>query len=107
MTSRRPPKAPVPDPEDYPVLRDFLRGYLHEDFEEEYGSAVGALVAFVGDAGSEEAAMLRDDWARFSARVADLPFSRVRRILTDEFGTAYLPANPRELAAVFAPLTRR
>ena len=105
MTTRKSPKAPAVDPADFPALRDFVRGYLHQDFADEYGSAVGALVTFVGDAATDEAAALRADWERFRAATAELPFSRVRRLLADGFGSGYAPASADELAKVFAPLT--
>lgn len=104
MTSRRSPRVPLPSPADFPALHDFLRGYLHEDFEGEYGSAVGALVTFVGDAQTAEAAALRTDWERFRAATAALPFSKVRSLLAEEFGCGYSPASAAELEAVFAPL---
>jgi hypothetical protein len=42
------------DPGKFPALREFLPGYLHQDFGAEYGSAVEAVKGFLADAREEQ-----------------------------------------------------
>jgi hypothetical protein len=37
------------DPDDFPYLREFARGYLHQDLAQEYGSAEKAAATYLGD----------------------------------------------------------
>ena len=55
MSQKRPDHTP---PEissaDFPALRDFLRGYFHEDVVDEYGSAEAAARQFCEDADAQQ-----------------------------------------------------
>jgi acyl-CoA reductase-like NAD-dependent aldehyde dehydrogenase len=51
-------------PADFPVLRDFLRGYFHEDLVDEYGSAEAAARQFCEDADAEQRKAVAEEWAR-------------------------------------------
>src|ERR1700730_19378692 len=64
MTREKKEKAAGFSPSEFPVLKEFFSGYLHEDFNDEYGSAAGAGRAFRGDASPEELAQARQEWAK-------------------------------------------
>src|SRR5260370_42222054 len=55
---------------DFPALRAFFEGYLHQDFRDEYGSAVGAARAFWKDASDSELAAVRKEWRAGLARAS-------------------------------------
>ena len=38
----------------FPLLREFARGYLHQDVIPEYGNALGAAETYLADVGSKE-----------------------------------------------------
>ena len=50
---------------EFHALREFLRGYLHQDAAVEYGSARNAANAFLDDADAGQVDELRAEWARF------------------------------------------
>jgi CdiI immunity protein len=50
---------------EFPALRDFLRGYFHEDCLEEYGSLAGAARQFVEDADVEQREVVAREWRQF------------------------------------------
>lgn len=54
--------------QEYPHLRQFVRGYLHQDAALEYGSAAGAMRQFCTDADAGEQEQLRDELRRFAAQ---------------------------------------
>jgi hypothetical protein len=82
------------------ALREWLRGYLHEDYAAEYGGAAGAAVAFCRDASPAERRRLRADWHAFRALTEGWPVDDVAVILTTGLGGSWIPSSARELAAV-------
>jgi hypothetical protein len=44
------------------ALREFVRGYLNQDFKDEYGSAAGAATAFCEDANEAERVRVATEW---------------------------------------------
>ena len=100
----RRPRAPHLTPEEFPALLDFFRGYLHEDFPEEYGSPAAALQSFRVDADEDAVRELAAEWERFWKVAKALPFSRLRRLLADDLGSSWEPADAAELPALFARL---
>ncbi len=101
-TRRRQP--PALTRQALPALASFLRGYLHQDYAEEHGSAEAAARAFREAASAEELEALEADLEAFARAVADLPFARVRRLLADELGSAWEPASRKELDGLSAAL---
>jgi CdiI immunity protein len=93
------------EPENFLALQDFLGGYLHEDFAEEYGSAPEALQAFLSDASGDEIQNVKEEWQRFRAALKDRPFAESLAALR-RLGAAWQPANPAELAALDEILSR-
>jgi len=74
---------------DFPALRSFLRGYLHQDMKDEYGSPEEAAREFCSDASGEERAAVAAEWSRFLARTKDQPLDAINRILTGPLGSSY------------------
>jgi hypothetical protein len=89
--------------EHYPQLRAFLRGYLHEDFPFEHGSALDARAAYLADASFEERHEFADDCRRFLRAIDGLPVTTVRQVLRRTFRSAWAPRTLVEAAAVLAP----
>jgi|HubBroStandDraft_5_1064220.scaffolds.fasta_scaffold678272_1 hypothetical protein len=52
-------------PTEFPALKDFFRGYFHEDCMEEYGSLEKAARQFVKDADREQRKLVAHEWAEF------------------------------------------
>jgi hypothetical protein len=93
------------DPDNFSALQDFLGGYLHEDFAEEYGSAEEALRTFLSDASGDEIQNVKEEWQRFRELLKDLPFVESQSALY-RLGAAWQPANAAELAAMDEILSR-
>jgi hypothetical protein len=74
----------------FPALRAFLRGYLHQDFEEVHGSLRAAADAFRADASPEERARLAQELVSVEALVADLP-TRLLRQFIEDLGSGWMP----------------
>ena len=53
---------------EYPSITAFVRGYLHQDAREEYGSPRSAAQQFCKDADRTQVEELRREWQRFRAR---------------------------------------
>jgi hypothetical protein len=50
---------------EFAALREFVRGYLNQDFEDEYGSAAEAAKAYCEDASEEERTRTAKEWKAF------------------------------------------
>jgi hypothetical protein len=86
---------------DFPALRQFFEGYLHEDFMQEYGSPVAALRAFIGDANGTERRRLAADAKRLLVTVEAESLADMRARLTS-LGARW---SPRSRASVITLLT--
>ena len=87
------------DPDNFSALQDFLGGYLHEDFAEEYASSAEALRSFLSDASGDEIQNVKEEWERFRALLKNRPFAESQAAL-HRLGAAWQPANPAELATL-------
>ena len=87
------------DPDNFSALQDFLGGYLHEDFVEEYGSAKEALETFLSDASGDEIQNVKEEWERFRTLLKDLPFAETQAAL-HRLGAAWQPESPSEISAL-------
>jgi hypothetical protein len=86
---------------DFPELRRFFEGYMHEDFVHEYGTPEGALRAYEADAKEPERRRLRSDATRMLAAVEAGTLSDARTLLS-QLGARW---SPRSLAALKKWLT--
>jgi len=87
------------DPADYPTLRDYLPGYLHQDFGAEYGTAAAAVKAFVDDASGDEIVQVREEWRAWRAHFAGRPIEETQAAL-NALGCAWRPLSEEELKSV-------
>ena len=84
---------------NYPGLREFFSGYLHEDFIDEYGSAAGAARAFCGDASGEEATQAGAEWTKLRSVLKGKPISEVQQAL-QKLGGSWKPEEAEELSGL-------
>jgi len=80
----------------YPALKAFARGYLHEDYLQEHGSAKAAALAFCADASLEERRQVKRELLAVSGE-AQLPYHDAVKFFTHELKSAWQPASPAEL----------
>jgi hypothetical protein len=88
---------------DFPALREFLRGYLHQDMREEYASVASAVKHFWMDADAQQREFVREEWDRLTSQFKDRPLAELNRALTRELGSAQLlePADVKAISAAF------
>jgi hypothetical protein len=104
MTREKKEKAVGFDANEFPVLKEFFSGYLHEDFIDEYGSAAGAARAFRGDASPEELAQACQEWAKLRKVLNGRSIPEIQTSLL-KLGSAWRPHDLDEfhsLDTVFA-----
>ena len=89
--------ANLPRSDDFPLLASFFRGYLHQDFAEEYETAAAALDAFRKDVGAARARALEAESRRLATLVADVPLAAIRELLRREFGSGWYPRSKGEV----------
>jgi len=80
----------------YPALREFFSGYLHEDFRDEYGSAVGAAEAYREDAPADDLAALGKEWKAWRAALGDASPAAWARAIR-QLGGAWSPQSASEV----------
>ena len=86
---------------DYPHLRQFFEGYLHEDFVQEHRSPQGALRAFEADASAAERRRFRAEAKRLLARVESEELDGIRELLA-RLGSRWAPRSRAEVAKFLA-----
>jgi len=84
------------DPADYPALREFFPGYLHEDFAEEYGSAREALEGFLADASGDEILQAKEEWRNFREAFRERSLPEMQAAI-GKLGSAWRPEKEEEL----------
>jgi hypothetical protein len=90
--------------EDFPHLRDFLRGYFHEDWNDDYGTAREAVEQFCREAGKVNAAKLAEEWERLKGISGENLETTVE--LLGRLGGAWNPTHQDELEEISATLAR-
>jgi hypothetical protein len=70
MTAKNRNKPAANSVSEFPALREFFSGYLHQDFCDEYGSAAGAATAFRKDASDAEIKAVRKEWEQWRTALA-------------------------------------
>ena len=83
---------------EFPALRDFLRGYFHEDLLDEYGSAEAAVRQFCKDADAAQRKAVSEEWARLMDRV---PYPAMNAAIR-KLGSSYEFASNDEIKKVAA-----
>jgi hypothetical protein len=99
------PKAPeVPvAPEDFPTLSEFFSSYLHQDFRNEYGSAIKAAKHYVSDAAPDQIQALRAEWHRFREKLTGQSLVTIQSAVR-KLGAAWLPDSDAAFIALDAAL---
>jgi hypothetical protein len=90
MTRQKKETAVRFDASEFPVLKEFFSGYLHEDFSDEYGSAASAARAFRGDASPDESAQAQLEWVKLRKTLTGRPITEIQTSL-QKLGGAWLP----------------
>ncbi len=72
---------PQISPGQFPALREFLRGYFHEDLEDEYGSAEAAAAEFWRDADEQQRRAVAEEWSSLLSRIRNLSLDQVNESL--------------------------
>jgi hypothetical protein len=98
-TARKEPTADV-SAADFPALRQFLRGYLHEDWREEYDSAADAARQFAEDADACELRQVAEEWQRFREHTKNWSLAAINDVLSGTLGGSWRVTDPSELDAV-------
>jgi len=83
----------------FPALREFFSGYLHQDFRHEYGSATGAAGAFRKDANAAEIQAVQNEWKIWRSTFKKSSLDEIAMALR-QLGAAWQPRNERELDEV-------
>jgi glucokinase len=104
MKAKKPHAKPAPTGEisaaEFPALRQFLRGYLHEDWREENDTAADAARQFMEDADATERQQVASEWQKFRERTKGASLEVMNRFLNQTFGAAWRVLDPAELDAV-------
>ncbi len=87
-------------PKEFPALRAFMHGYLHEDYVDEYGSAVEAVHEFRSDAADDEFNDVLKEWKQFFQNAKTQSLSAIQKKIHDEFGGGWRPASLADVQAV-------
>jgi CdiI immunity protein len=87
------------DKADYPALQEFVPAYLHQDFGEEYGSAVNAVTAFLADARGDQILQVKDEWRKLHGMLAGRPLGEWQSALR-QLGGAWQPESEQEVQSV-------
>jgi hypothetical protein len=98
MSSRKKPaykKATL----EFPALRAFLAAYLHQDFQDEYGSAAAAAKAFCADANDAECSAVRGEWKIWRTSVEQSSLDEIAQSLR-HLGAAWQPESLQDLDGV-------
>jgi len=90
---------------EFPALRSFLRGYLHQDMKDEYGSPEEAAREFCADASAEERTAVAAEWSRLLDATKNQPIDKVNQVLTGPLGSSYAltAEDVARLSAAFSP----
>jgi hypothetical protein len=88
--------------DDFPALRQFLRGYFHQDMADEYGSAEGAARQFCKDADAAQRKAVAEEWARLLQQMATQPLAAINEVLTEKLGSACSLENADEVKKISA-----
>ena len=87
MPAKKDAKASV-SPDQFPALREFLRGYFHEDLEDEYGSPEAAARQFCQDADQNQRKAVSEEWSKLLGKTKQLSLDQTNQLL-QKIGSAW------------------
>ena len=90
------PNKPV-QAEEYPALRAFMHGYLHEDYIEEYGSVEDAVREFRLDSDDDEFRNVLTEWRVFCRKMKSQPLPAIQKTMRERLGGGWTPARHTDL----------
>ena len=96
--------------EAFPALRQFLRGYLHQDWQEDYDSPAEAAQQFCEDATPDERQEVGREWEAFRQRTKNLSLPAISALLKSKLGSEWAARDAEQLdaiSAVFHPFARK
>ncbi len=73
-------KATV-SPDQFPALREFLRGYFHQDLDDEYGSPKAAARQFWRDADQKQRTAVAEEWSKLLKGTEQLSLDQTNQLL--------------------------
>ena len=96
------PSSPQISETAFPALRQFLRGYLHEDWKEEYDSPADAAQQFCEDADPQERQLVAGEWIAFCQQTKNLSLPVISGLLSGKLGAAWNAQSAADLQAISA-----
>jgi len=93
MTTDKKREASGPE---FPGLREFCSGYLHQDFRDEYGSAAGAAKAFRKDSSEAQIKAVQNEWKSWRAGLKNSSADEVAKALR-QLGSSWQPHNSNDM----------
>lgn len=84
--------------ESFPHLKQFVGAYLHQDYVDEHGSHEGAARDFAKGANAARLSVLQKELDDFLGHAHSAKWDQVEKWWTDELGSAWVPADIKELA---------
>jgi len=88
--------------EAFPHVAAFVRGYLHEDVAQEYGSAIEARDTYLGDCSPSERRAFVEESRRLARALSELALPEATRVLVEVLGSAWRPVTRLDIEDVFA-----
>ena len=92
--------------DELPNLAGFLGGFLHEDWQLEFGSAAEAVYAFIGEADLDDVEELAADWEVLVEATRELDLESVNRLLRERFRSGWNLSSKLEIEAVAQELEK-
>jgi contact-dependent growth inhibition (CDI) system CdiI-like immunity protein len=68
----------------FPALREFLRGYFHQDLADEYGSPKAAAIQFSQDADTAQRKAVAREWSDFMKQNKGRPLHQINESLRSQ-----------------------
>ena len=91
--------------QSFPALQELLPAYLHEDFNEEYGSATKAFEEMLSDSDPTQTRHILQEWKELRSVFSGHPISEIQSALVT-LGGAWHPQSEQDLQAVDEILSR-
>jgi hypothetical protein len=86
-------------PDEFPALREFLRGYFHEDLEDEYGSPEAAARQFWQDADQDQRKAVAEEWSKLLSGTKHFSLDQTNQLL-QKIGSSWNFDSRKEIQAI-------